>query len=161
MMSSSISGCAMITLADGQQHTVGVMVLNANSFFLAKTDLLVFTDGGSRQVTGGVLSNDLTPARTRVVSEHMATTANGSTGSISVDSNRNFIISSYVNKSQGCVETTVRECVSSKACRTSRLTPTPTFRMRCKPQLSNRTTTARQGQGGAARNTLLRLISSS
>jgi hypothetical protein len=34
----------------------------------------------------------------------MATTAKGSTGSIRMDSNRNFIIISYVNKSQGSVE---------------------------------------------------------
>jgi hypothetical protein len=133
MISSGISGCPMITLADGQQHTVGVMAFNANSFFLAKTNLLVFTDCRSRQVTGGVLSHDLTPAPMPVVSEHIATTAKGSTGSISVGSNRNFITSSCVNKSQGCVEPTVRESVNSKASRTSRLTPTPTCRMRCKP----------------------------
>jgi hypothetical protein len=105
----------MITLADGQQHTVGVMVFNANSFFLTKTNLLIFTDCGSRQVTGGVLSNDFTPAPMPVVAEHIATTAKGSTGSISVDSNRNFIISSYVNKSQGCIEPTARERVNFKS----------------------------------------------
>jgi hypothetical protein len=115
MMSSDISGCPMITLADGQQHTAGVMVFNASSFFLAKTDLLVFTDCGSRQVIGGVLSNDLTPAPMPVVSAHIATTAKGSTGSIRVESNRNFITISYVNKSQECVETTVRESVNFKS----------------------------------------------
>jgi hypothetical protein len=50
-----------------------------------------------------------------VVSEHIATTANGSTGSITVDSNRNFIISGYVNTLQGRVETTVRESVNLKS----------------------------------------------
>jgi hypothetical protein len=67
-----------------------------------------------------------------------ATTANGSIGSITVDSNRNFIISGYVNTLQGCVETTVRESVNLEASITSTLTPRPTFWMRCEPQLSNR-----------------------
>jgi hypothetical protein len=103
-----------ITFADGQQHTVGAMVFNANPFFPANTELLVFTDCGSRQVTDGVLSNDLTPAPMPAVSAHIATTAKGPNCSIRVDSNRNFIIISYVNKSQGCVETTVRESVNFK-----------------------------------------------
>ena len=89
-------------------------MFNANPFFPAKTELLVFTDCGSRQVTGGVLSNDLTPAPMPVVSVHIATTAKGPNCSIRVDSNRNFITISYVNKSQGCVETTVRESVNFK-----------------------------------------------
>jgi hypothetical protein len=114
------------------------MVFTANSFFLAKADLLVFTDCGSRQVTDAVLSNDLTPAPLPVVSEHLATTAEESTGSIRVDSNRNFIIISYVNKSQGCVETKVRESVNFKSEQNFKVNPTPTFRMRCKPQVSNR-----------------------
>jgi hypothetical protein len=49
-----------------------------------------------------------------VISAHTATTGKGPTCSIRVDSNRNFITISYVNKSQGCVETTVRESVNFK-----------------------------------------------
>jgi len=101
-------------LADGKQHTVGVSVFNADSFFQATANLLVFTDHASQHVTGGILSNDLTPAPTPVVSENIATTANGSTGSITVESNRNFTISGYVNTSHGRIETTVQESVSFK-----------------------------------------------
>jgi hypothetical protein len=99
-------------LADGQPHTVGVSVFNANSFFLATANLLVFTDHGSQQVTGGILSNNLTPAPTPVVAEHITTTANGSTGSITLDSSRNFLITGFVNTSHGRVETTVRQNVN-------------------------------------------------
>ena len=45
----------------------------------------------------------------------MATTTNGSTGSITVDSNRNFIISDNVNTLEGRVETTVRDGVNFKS----------------------------------------------
>jgi hypothetical protein len=161
MMSSGISGCPMITLADGHQHTVGVRVLNENSFFLAKTDLLVFTDCGSRQITGGVLSNDLTPASMQVVSAHIAITAKGPAGSIRVDSNRNFITISYVNKSQGCVGTTVRESVNFKSKQNFKVNVNTGIQDAVQTSTVESTTTTRQGQGGAARNRLLRWISSS
>jgi hypothetical protein len=45
----------------------------------------------------------------------IATTANGSTGRITVDSNRNFIISDNVSTLEGRVETTVRESVNFKS----------------------------------------------
>jgi hypothetical protein len=99
-------------LADGQPHTVGVSVFNANSFFQVTANLLVFKDHGSQQVTGGILSNNLTAAPTPAVSEHIDTTTNGSSGSITVDSHRNFIISGFVNTSHGRVETTVGENVN-------------------------------------------------
>ncbi len=40
-------------LDDGNPHTVGVSVFNANSYFLATANLLVFTDHHKQQVTGG------------------------------------------------------------------------------------------------------------
>jgi hypothetical protein len=45
----------------------------------------------------------------------IATTANGSTGSITVDSNRNFIISDSVHTLEGRVVATVRESVNFKS----------------------------------------------
>ncbi len=100
-------------LGDGSPHTVGVGVFNANSYFLATANLLVFTDHGKQKVTGGILSNTLT-APTPVVSENIATNPAGPTytGTISVGSNRTFVISGYVNTSHGRVETRVNETVN-------------------------------------------------
>ena len=47
-------------LSDGNTHTVAVSVYNANSYFLATANLLVFEDHGASKVTGGLLSNTLT-----------------------------------------------------------------------------------------------------
>lgn len=132
-------------LADGQQHTVGVSVFNANSFFLATANLLVFTDHGSKQVTGGILSNDLTPAPTPSVAEHISTTANGSTGSITVDSNRSFIISGFVNTSHGRVETTVRENVNFRSTQSFNVNANTDIQDAVQTSTVDSTTTTRQG----------------
>ena len=100
-------------LDDGNPHTVGVGVYNANSYFLATANLLVYTDHGKQKVTGGILSNTLTAAPTPVVTENIsAAAAPVYTGTISVSSNRRFEISGYVNTSHGRVETTVRQSVN-------------------------------------------------
>ena len=99
-------------LDDGNPHTVGVGVYNANSYFLATANLLVYTDRGKQKVTGGILSNTLTAAPTPVVTENIsAAAAPVYTGTISVSSNRRFEISGYVNTSHGRVETTVRQSI--------------------------------------------------
>lgn len=99
-------------LDDGNPHTVGVGVYNANSYFLATANLLVYTDHGKQKVTGGILSNTLSLAPTPVVSEKISgPKAFTYTGSISVVSNRDFAISGYVNTSHGRVDTTVRQSV--------------------------------------------------
>jgi hypothetical protein len=100
-------------LADGKTHTVAIGVFNADSYFLATANLLVFTDHASKQVTGGVLRNDLAAAPTPTVSENIATSASGtSTGTVTVGSKRNFTISGYINTSHGRVETTIQENVN-------------------------------------------------
>ncbi|MHB2009351.1 MAG: peptide-N4-asparagine amidase [Acidobacteriaceae bacterium] len=99
-------------LDDGNPHTVGVGVYNANSYFLATANLLVYTDHGKQKITGGILSNTLTAAPTPVVTEKITAAAGPTyTGSVSVASNRDFEISGYVNTSHGRVETTVRQSV--------------------------------------------------
>jgi Peptide N-acetyl-beta-D-glucosaminyl asparaginase amidase A len=132
-------------LADGKQHTVGVSVFNANSFFLATANLLVFTDRGSKQVTGGILSNDLTPAPLPVVSEHIVTTANGSTGSVTVDSSRSFIITGFVNTSHGRVETTVRENVNFNSKQNFNVNANTDIQNAVQTSTVDSTTTTRQG----------------
>ena len=99
-------------LSDGNPHVVGVGVYNANSYFLATANLLVFTDHGKKKITGGILSNNLT-APNPVVTENIKTDPTGPTftGTISVASDRKFAISGYVNTSHGRVETTVQQSV--------------------------------------------------
>ncbi|MGC1784987.1 MAG: peptide-N4-asparagine amidase [Acidobacteriaceae bacterium] len=99
-------------LADGSPHTIGVSVFNADSYFLATANVLVYTDHGTQRVTGGILSNTLSAAPNPVVKENIATGAGPTyTGSVSVASNRSFVISGYVNTSHGHVETTVQQNV--------------------------------------------------
>ena len=99
-------------LSDGNPHVVGVGVYNANSYFLATANLLVFTDHRKQKVTGGILSNNLA-APNPVVTEHIKTNPAGPTftGTISVASDRSFTIRGYVNTSHGRVETIVEQSI--------------------------------------------------
>jgi hypothetical protein len=100
-------------LADGKTHTVAISVYNADSYFLATANLLAFTDHGSKQVSGGVLRNDLAAAPTPTVNENTTTDTSGtSTGTVTVGSKRNFTLSGYVNTSHGRVVTTIQENVN-------------------------------------------------
>lgn len=101
-------------LSDGNPHTIAIGVFNANSYFLATANVLVFTDRNKQQVTGGILSNTLSAAPTPVVTEKITTNPTGptSTGTVSVSSNRQFTISGYVNTSHGRVVTTVEQTVN-------------------------------------------------
>lgn len=101
-------------LSDGNTHTVAVSVFNANQYFLATANLLVFTDHGTQRTTGGILTNTLSAAPSPTVNENISfNSSNGQfTGSIDTSSNRNFIIRGFLNTSHGRVETTVQETVN-------------------------------------------------
>jgi hypothetical protein len=100
-------------LGDGSQHTVAVSVFNANDFFNATANLLVFTDHGSREVKGGLISDTLSAAPDPQVNENLTTSSNGDiSGTVSVGSNRAFSISGFVNTSHGRVVTTVQQQVN-------------------------------------------------
>ncbi len=99
-------------LDDGNPHTVGVGVFNANSYFLATANLLVYTDHGKQKVTGGILQNTLTAAPNPVVSQNITASGSAYTGTVGVTSKRNFQISGYVMTSHGRVETTVQQSVN-------------------------------------------------
>jgi Peptide N-acetyl-beta-D-glucosaminyl asparaginase amidase A len=99
-------------LADGGTHTVAVSVYNANGYFLATANLLVYTDHGTGQVTGGLMSNTLSAAPTPTVTENIATSAGPTyTGTVDTSSAREFSIRGWVNTSHGRVETTVTQKV--------------------------------------------------
>ncbi len=101
-------------LGDGNTHTVGVGVYNANSYFLATANLLVYTDHRASKVTGGLLSDNLSAAPTPKVTEDITVDPTGPvfTGNVLVTSGREFMVSGYVNTSHGRVDTTVRQEVN-------------------------------------------------
>ena len=113
-------------LGNGSTHTVGIGVYNANSYFLATANLLVFTDHGAKKVTGGVLTNTLSAAPSPVVTENIKADSAGTTytGNVLVTSGRAFTISGYVNTSHGRVETTVKQNVDFSSNQTFDVGPT-------------------------------------
>ncbi len=111
-------------LGDGSEHTVAISVFNANGYFLSTANLLVYTDHGSKEVTGDLISNTLSAAPTPEVTEHLSTDSNGTTtGTVAVGSKRTFSISGYVNTSHGRVETTVAQTVNFLSTQTFDVNP--------------------------------------
>ncbi len=99
-------------LSDGNTHTVAVSVYNANSYFLATANLLVYQDHDATRVTGGLLRDTLSSAPSPTVTENITTgTGPTYTGTVTVGSNRTFEISGYVNTSHGRVVTTLNQTV--------------------------------------------------
>ena len=99
-------------LGDGGSHTVAVSVYNADSYFLATANLLVYLDHGSAKTSGGIVSNTLSAAPTPVIQNNITTDASGnSTGNILTTSNRRFAVEGYLNTSHGRVVTTVDQSV--------------------------------------------------
>jgi hypothetical protein len=98
------------TLSNGQPHTVSLSVFNADNYFSATASLLLYLDSGSTSVSGAITKNTLTSAPSPVVTENLKT-GNSITGSVKVASNRNFVLSGYVNTSHGKVTTTVAQGV--------------------------------------------------
>ncbi|MGC2163871.1 MAG: peptide-N4-asparagine amidase [Silvibacterium sp.] len=113
-------------LSDGSQHTVAVSVFNADSYFLATANLLVYTDHGSKRITGGILTNTLAAAPTPTVDENISynATTQAYTGTVAVGSKRNFTIRGYINTSHGRVETTVQQSLNFLNTQTFDVTPT-------------------------------------
>lgn len=101
------------TLNDGQPHTVGVSVFNADNYFNVAAALLLYLDRGSEQVTGAVTANTIGAGPNPAVVENITTDASGDiTGSVTVTSTRQFTLAGYVNTSHGRVETKVVENVN-------------------------------------------------
>lgn len=98
-------------LSDGNAHTVAVSVYNANSYFLATANLLVYTDHGSSKVTGGLLSDTLGIPSPMVQDNITSPSAGVYTGTVDTTASRSFTVSGFVNTSHGRVNTTVNESV--------------------------------------------------
>lgn len=134
-------------LGDGNAHTVGVGVYNANSYFLATANLLVFTDPWSKEVKGKLLENTLSAAPSPVVTENISVDSTGTvfTGNVLVTSRRNFEIRGFVNTSHGHVETTVRQSVDFSSNQTFDVTPTKDIQAAHQLTTVNATTITRDG----------------
>lgn len=100
--------------ADGKQHTLAINVYNADNYFLVDATLLAFLDHGSKNVTGGILSNTLSAAPSPVVTENLSISSQTGaiSGTVSVTSTRSFSISGYVQTSHGRVQTTIAQQVN-------------------------------------------------
>jgi hypothetical protein len=92
-------------LNDGQQHTIALSVLNDDSYFSTAASLLLYLDHGSTEVSGTVTQNTLTAPAPVVVEKLRGTST--VTGTIGVKSQRNFVISGYLNTSHGRVTTSI------------------------------------------------------
>ncbi len=100
-------------LSNGSPHTVAISVFNADNYFLATANLLVYTDHGKDVLTGAVTKNTLTAAPTPIVSENLDLDPSGEgVASVTVSSSRAFTISGYVNTSHGKVTTTVNQTLN-------------------------------------------------
>jgi hypothetical protein len=101
------------TLTDGAPHTVALSVYNANNYFLATANLLVFTDPHARQTNGQLTQDTLSAAPIPTVAENLNTDSSGNiTGTVGVTSQRKYTISGWITTSHGRVETTVDASVN-------------------------------------------------
>jgi hypothetical protein len=97
-------------LSNGQPHTVSLSVYNADSYFSATASLLLYLDSGSTQTSGGIIQNTLTTPNPQVT-ENLNVQPTFTKGVVNVTSNRNFVISGYVNTSKGKITTKVAQNV--------------------------------------------------
>ena len=97
-------------LSNGQQHVVAVSVYNADMYFSATANLLLYQDLDSTQVTGAVTRNTIGQPDP-MVSENITDNGTIAYGTLSVTSNRGFTVEGYVNTSHGRVDTTVVQSI--------------------------------------------------
>ena len=97
-------------LSNGQPHTVALYVYNANVYFEATANLLVYQDAGSHQVTGSVTTNTIgqpDPSITENINSIPAIVW----GTLSLQSNRGFTVEGTANTSHGLVDTKVVQSI--------------------------------------------------
>jgi len=98
------------TLDDGQPHTVAVSVYNANMYFSACANLLLYQDLNSTQVTGAVTTNTIGQPDP-MITENIYNTGTVAGGPLSVIVNRGFTVEGFVNTSHGMVDTKVVQSI--------------------------------------------------
>ena len=99
------------TLDDGQPHTVAITVYNANMYFSACANLLVYQDLGSTQVTGSLTTNSITAPDPMIDDSLIYTNGAVSGGPLFLTSDRGFTVEGLVNTSHGTVDTKVVQSI--------------------------------------------------
>ena len=95
-------------LSDGKPHTVGISVFNADSYFAAEGNLLVYTDKGTTQTTGSIIRDSLSAEPAEAVDNKIVTDPSGDvSGSVTVSSERNYEIVGKLKTSHGEVTTAI------------------------------------------------------
>ncbi len=97
-------------LSNGQQHTVAVSVYNADQYFSATANLLLYQDLNSNQVTGMVTTNTIGQPDP-VVNENIISNGNYAAGPLAINSTRGFTVEGYVQTSHGMVDTKVVQSI--------------------------------------------------
>jgi hypothetical protein len=97
-------------LSNGQQHTVAVSVYNADSYFSATANLLLYQDLNSTQVTGTVTTNTIGQPDP-VVDSNIINNGTYAAGPVSVNSTRGFTLEGFVQTSHGTVDTKVVQSI--------------------------------------------------
>jgi hypothetical protein len=97
-------------LSNGQQHTVAVSVYNADQYFSATANLLLYQDLGSTQLTGEVTTNTITPPDP-VINQNIINNGTWAAGPVAINSSRGFTVEGYVNTSHGTVDTKVVQSI--------------------------------------------------
>lgn len=99
-------------LSNGQPHTVALTVFNADGYFSATANLLLYQDHHSQQVTGAVTANTIGVPNPSIT-ENLQTDSFGDvSGSVTTTSTRQFTVAGFVNSSHGRVDTEVHQTVS-------------------------------------------------
>ncbi len=109
-------------LSSGQPHRVAVRVFNAQAYFSATANLLLYLDHGADTVDGEVITNTLAGADPSV-SKDVSTDADGNiSGTVTVGSTRDFEISGYVQTSDGKVTTDIVQHIAFSNAQTFAIT---------------------------------------
>ena len=90
---------------------MAVSVYNANQYFSATATLLLYLDHGSQKVSGALLKDTLGQPNP-TVKENIQTNGTAYYGTVSVSSNRGFVVSGYVNTSHGKIQTDVAQSIT-------------------------------------------------
>jgi hypothetical protein len=96
------------TLDNGQQHQVGLSVFNADNYFSATANLLLYLDHNATTLTGAVDSNDLSGTPPELIAEHGTFNPDGT---IDTNVHRSFAISGHVTGPHLTINTTVAQTV--------------------------------------------------
>jgi len=112
-------------LSDGKSHLFEIGVYNADSYFLATANLLVYTDPGASVVTGALTTDTLSQAPSPSEWQDLQLDSSGNGHAwLKVASTRIFTISGYVNTSHGKVTTTLDQNIDFVNYQTFTLSPT-------------------------------------